>query len=258
MKGGKKRAWANKLLRYIDSCRAKLHQDMVLTLKDEKDIYLALALLALYQSGIDQAKAVAHCVAQGLGVASRTCLRALVELTIDVRLMLDHGDCFENAVRFLTAANLELLRTVQEKKIDWPRSVESLEENLSDYSKSYPKAVHELRNEFNRRGFIKHWSGLSYRKRLSAIRGAAFPELHFTYSVLSWDAHSKLAAFRSSPKLGDGVMGWMKLEEKDESYLFPDIETAVMVFSSLSSAVFLSPISKKKTSNNQKDISKRN
>jgi hypothetical protein len=256
MEAGQKKAWADRLLRYVDSCRADLHQHMVLTLKEEKDIYLAQALIALYQSGIDQAKAVAHCVAQGLGVASRTCLRALVELTIDVRLMLDHGDCFENAVRFLTVANLEFLRTVQEKKIGGPRSIESLQENLSDYSKLYPKAVHELRDEFNRRGFIRHWSGLSYRKRLSAFHGAAFPELHFTYSVLSWDAHSKLAAFRSLPMIGDGMMGWMKLEEKDESYLFPDIVTAVMVFGNLSSAVLSSPISKEKPARIKKDISR--
>lgn len=239
---------ANTLVQYVENCNKELERDMTLHVKEPKDWFLLHVLFSLYNLSIEQTKAIALCVTKGYATAARTCLRGLVELTLDVRLILDYGNPHENAIRFLALSTLELKKTLQKGNVIDGESQTSIESNLNDYRKVFPDTVKEIEDNFSAKR-IMHWSGLSYRDRLSNIKGASFEGLDLVYGVLSWDTHGRMVAHRTKFEISGNKLS-IKSEGEDDN----DLETFVeitdntgRIFNSISSAIFSAPIISEKT-----------
>jgi hypothetical protein len=231
---------ADKLIKYVDECSIELSRDMVIHSNDSKDGFLIQASLSLFNIGMEQTKAVAICSKEGYASAARTCLRALMELTLDVRLMLEYGNSHENAVRFLCLGSLELKKMLQKDSSDNIEFIKSIDKDLKEYRELFPIAITEIENNFSS-NIHKHWSGLSYKQRLSKIKGGTFDGLNTVYGILSWDAHGRLAYHRSKFNVKDGRLTIKSVEDEDSSYFDKIINSAGIIFNSLSSAIFSSP-----------------
>ena len=232
---------ADKLIKYIKDCELELDRDMILKIDGSKDYFLAQALLSLYHYGIEHTNAVAVCVTNGYATAARTCMRGLVELTLEIRLMLENGDPRENAVKYLTYGSLELIKTLK-KNDDKSPNIEEIEKNLQEYRKVFPDIVVDLENKFNSKKGLKHWSGLSYKERLSNIKGATFSGLDNIYGILSWDTHSRMAAFTTKFEITGQKLNLKTVEEEDITFFERIVDSAGIIFHSLSNAIFYCPI----------------
>jgi hypothetical protein len=237
---------AARLLAHIENSDLQLQKDMTVSLSEEKDIFLAIALMSLYHAGIDQAKAVAYCAANSVGIASRTCLRALLEIGLDLRLMLEWQDPHENAISFLTTSQLEMKKSILAKEIGKEEWITNIDLNLDDYARVCPITVRRLRDEHQLRGYIKHWSGLKPKKIRELLEKSSFPSLELAYHYSSWDAHAKMVNFRYNFKIQDNNMIWSSVEETDPSLLLDDINSAGIIFDNMSSLMISSPIFKNK------------
>jgi|ERR1041385_1575060 hypothetical protein len=235
-----------RLLKYIDDSNNQLQKEMVLSGTTDKDAYLIIALMSLYHAAIDQAKAVAYCSQHKLGNASRTCLRALFEIGLDLRLILEWNDCHENAIRFLTVAKLEFKDAVSSGKIGDDLLIERLDTTINEYSSLYPEVVANLRKEISDRRYIKHWSGLSRKKRYEILEHGEPGSLNATYRYLSWDAHSIMAIHRSHMKIQGDQFQWFTTDEVDPKNTLIDIDSAGRIFNGISSKMFSAPIFKEK------------
>lgn len=231
---------AHKLTEYVDDCNTEFERDMSVNVDSEKEWLLAQSLLCFFDSGSEQTKAVALCVSKGFATAARTCLRALLEIYLDARLMLDYGDPYENAARFLTHSAFELKKALITSNS--VISFDPIQERLDLYKRLFPIAFSEIERKVSSNKPIRHWSGLSYRDRLSNIRGATFEGLDSAYGILSWDTHSRMAVHNSDFQLrGDRLL--VKSLDKDNLKTFDIITNcAGPIFHNLSNAVFYSPV----------------
>jgi hypothetical protein len=242
---------ADRLLDYIENCHKQLQEEMQLTIDQEKDIYLALALLGLYHAGMDQAKAVAYCVHHLLGNASRTGLRALLEIGLDIRLMLEWDDCHKNAVRYLTTADLEMKNAIDSSEIGDKSLKQKIDLDLNDYRRLFPDIVQSLQAEFQNKGFVRHWSGLSRKGRHAILEKNETPLLDKSYHFLSWDAHAKMVNYKSTFKVVDKQFTWSTIEENNPDLLLYDINSAGFIFNGISSNMFKAPIFKSNPNRNK-------
>jgi len=149
---------------------------------------------------LTEAKAILLLTTQGLAEAVGPLQRALWELWIDWRYLLNRGDRPLNAAKATLSAMLEGL-DVFEAYLGTchPTTLARLKQDVEEFEAGHPRASAEVRAQREKRKY--HWSGLSRSGMERSLAGSAV-----VYKLLSWEAHGVVSPVRDvSFELNDEV-----------------------------------------------------
>jgi hypothetical protein len=161
-----------------------------------------------------QAKAILLLTTQGLAEAVGPPQRALWELWIDWRYLLNRGDRPLNAANATLSAMLEGL-DVFETHLGTchPTTLARLKRHVQQFEAEYPAASAEVRAQREKRRY--HWSGVSRSEMERTVSGAAV-----VYKLLSWEAHGAVSPIRDvSFELNDDLARFRFGRQQSESDL---------------------------------------
>lgn len=151
--------------------------------------YLFLVSTSHMATAEGEAKAVATLLESEVSGFSGPMERALYELFIDFKYMLNRGTPNDNAFKVLVNGTLEVLSFLKKHELDYQESEEGMRRVLDNYRAERADLVAEVERQRSERKF--HWSGLSR----SGLEREFWPNSTI-YTGLSWEAHSALDAVR--------------------------------------------------------------
>jgi len=187
-----------------------------IALRDAEKAEPFLAATALLRLALSYAQAVRTLLRKGEADGTPPLQRAIYELWVEQRYLLQVGSARENAIRLETNALLEILEFARARSNYFPPdSIGGAERSLSDLERRFPEVVSAVRAQRGARRL--HWSGVSRSQMERAVMPN--PDL---YKMLSWEAHAVLSPLRDRTIEIDDKSAHFRFEPRDTPIAEPE------------------------------------
>lgn len=149
-----------------------------------------IASMSLVRQAFNYGRAVSLLLHEGSGEAVAPLSRAIYEVWVELRYLLNAGSRAENARRLMLNATMEIAAfSIRHRRRFGGKVVRGCIASLRSYKDSFPDVYSIVWSQRRSRRF--HWSGLSR----SSLEQKVAPG-SFAYQTLSWDAHTLLSPIR--------------------------------------------------------------